>query len=152
MLNVFAIPGPATVGARHAVPLQFGPVYLLDLPGYGYARAGKADRAAFGRLVRHALARERLVGAVWLLDIRHEPSAGDLTMQDLLAERETHVLAALTKGDKLSRELARARAQQLRTRLALPEDQIIVTSTRTGEGIPELREAIAGLIHNVGDR
>ena len=126
--------------------------YFLDLPGYGYARAGKADRAAFGRLVRHALARERLAGTVWLLDIRHEPSAGDLTMQDLLAERETRVLAALTKGDKLSRELARARAQQLRTRLALPEDQIIVTSTRTGEGIPELREAIAGLIHNVGDR
>ena len=146
MLNVFAIPGPATVGARHAVPLQFGPVYLLDLPGYGYARAGKADRAAFGRLVRHALARERLVGAVWLLDIRHEPSAGDLTMQDLLAERETRVLAALTKGDKLSRALARARAHQVRTRLALPEDQIIVTSTRTGEGIPELREAIAGLV------
>ena len=158
MMNVFMIPGSGERGVvrdgagRTSVPHREGPLptphslYFLDLPGYGYARAGKADRAAFGRLVRYALARERLAGAVWLLDIRHEPSAGDLTMQDLLAERETHVLAALTKGDKLSRELARARAQQLRTRLALPEDQIIVTSTRTGEGIPELREAIAGLV------
>jgi GTP-binding protein len=122
--------------------------YFLDLPGYGYARAGKADRAAFGRLVRYALARERLAGAVWLLDIRHEPSTGDLTMQDLLAERETRVLAALTKGDKLSRELARDRAQTLRATLALPEDQIIVTSTRTGEGVAELRDAIAALVRD----
>lgn len=120
--------------------------YFLDLPGYGYARAGKADRAAFGRLVRYALARERLAGAVWLLDIRHAPSADDRTMQDLLAERETRVLAALTKGDKLARDLSRRRARELRAALALPEDQIIVTSTRTGEGVAELREAIAGLI------
>lgn len=123
--------------------------YFLDLPGYGYARASKADLRAFRGLVRHALGRPRLAGVVWLLDIRPEPSADDFTIQDLLAERETRVLAALTKGDKLSRELARDRAQKLRAALALPEDQIIVTSTRTGEGIAELREAIAGLIGGI---
>src|SRR5580765_8241202 len=45
--------------------------YFLDLPGYGYARAGKAQRAAFRGLVKHTLLRERLRGVVWLLDIRH---------------------------------------------------------------------------------
>ena len=118
----------------------------MDLPGYGYSRAGKADRTAFRRLVRHALGRVRLAGVVWLLDIRHEPSADDRTMQDLLAERETRALAALTKGDKLPRAERRRREEELRAALGLPEDQVIVTSARTGEGIPELREAIAGLI------
>jgi GTP-binding protein len=129
---------------------QVEQTFFLDLPGYGYSRAGKADRIAFRRLVRHALHRARLAGVVWLLDIRHQPSADDLTMQDLLAEGETRALAALTKGDKLPRAERRRREQELRATLGLPEDQVIVTSARTGEGIPELRDAIAGLIGGPG--
>jgi GTP-binding protein len=120
--------------------------YLLDLPGYGYARAGKAQRAAFQGLLKHALGRERLRGVVWLLDIRHSPSVDDRAMQDVLVEGETHVLAALTKSDKLSQAHRRTRERELRDELGLPEDQIVVTSTVTGEGIVDLREAIAGLI------
>lgn len=120
--------------------------YFLDLPGYGYARAGKAQRAAFRGLVKHALRRDRLSGVVWLLDIRHPPSADDRAMQDVLVEDETRVLAALTKGDKLTPSKRRTRERELRDDLGLPEDQLIVTSTQTGDGIAELREAIAGLI------
>jgi GTP-binding protein len=120
--------------------------YFLDLPGYGYARAGKAQRAAFRGLVKHALRRERLSGVVWLLDIRHPPSAEDRDMQDVLAEGETNVLAALTKGDKLTTTKRRTREQELRGDLGLPEDQVIVTSAKTGEGIVDLKEAIASLI------
>ena len=123
-----------------------GSHYFLDLPGYGYARAGKAQRAAFRGLLKHALLREQLCGVVWLLDIRHPPSVDDRVMQDVLAEGAMHVLAALTKGDKLSREQRRIRERDLRGELELPEDQVLVTSARTGEGIAELREAIAGLI------
>ncbi len=123
--------------------------YFLDLPGYGYARAGKAERASFRRLVRYALGREGLAGVVWLLDIRHAPSAEDRAMQDLLAERDTRVLAALTKGDKLPAAQRRRRAEELRAALALPEDQLVVTSAKTGEGIAELKEAIGGLIGGV---
>ncbi len=152
MLNVYAVRGAWDVGRGTAPSLTHAPhptphaLYFLDLPGYGYSRAGKADRTAFRRLVRHALGRVRLAGVVWLLDIRHEPSADDRTMQDLLAEREMRALAALTKGDKVPRGERRRREQELRATLGLPEDQVIVTSARTGEGIPELREAIAGLI------
>ncbi|MEX2157658.1 MAG: ribosome biogenesis GTP-binding protein YihA/YsxC [Gemmatimonadales bacterium] len=120
--------------------------YFLDLPGYGYARAGKAQRAAFRGLVKHALRRDRLSGVVWLLDIRHPPSADDRAMQDVLVEDETRVLAALTKGDKLTPSKRRTRERELRDDLGLPEDQLIVTSAQTGDGITELREAIAGLI------
>jgi len=124
--------------------------YFLDLPGYGYARVGKAQRAAFRGLVKHALRRERLRGVVWLLDIRHALSADDQAMQDALAEEETtHVLAALTKGDKLSSTKRSTRERELREELGLPEDQVVATSAKTGEGIADLQEAIAGLISRV---
>ena len=136
-LNVFLIP-ELGIGA---------PVYFLDLPGYGYARVGKAQRAAFRGLVKHTLRRDRLRGVVWLLDIRHPLSADDQAMQDALAEEEkTHVLAALTKGDKLSSGKRTTRERELREELGLPEDQVVATSAKTGEGIADLKEAIAGLI------
>jgi GTP-binding protein len=123
--------------------------YYIDLPGYGYARIGKAQRAAFRGLLKHALRRERLRGVVWLLDIRHPPSTDDRAMQDVLVEGETHVLAALTKGDKLTTAQRRTRERELRDELELPEDQVVVTSAKTGEGIADLKEAIAGLISGV---
>jgi len=90
--------------------------------------------------------REQLRGVVWLLDIRHPPSADDRVMQDVLVQGEIHVLAALTKADKLSAAQRRARERELREELELPEDQVLVTSAKTGEGIVELQEAIGGLI------
>ena len=130
-------------GPRPQAP---GPLYLLDLPGYGYARASKSERAAFRGLVKHTLRREGLRGVVWLLDIRHAPSAEDWAMQESLAEAETHVLAALTKSDKLSAAPRRTREHELRQELELPDDQVVVTSAKTGEGIVELKEAIGALI------
>jgi GTP-binding protein len=123
-----------------------GSHYFLDLPGYGYARIGKGQRAAFRGLLKHTLRRERLRGVVWLLDIRHPPSAEDWAMQESLAEAGSHVLAALTKGDKLSTTQRRTREQELRAELALPEDQVVVTSAVKGDGIVELRDAIGELI------
>ena len=154
-MNVFLIPGSGEWGvvrdgADRKVPLPTPhSLYFLDLPGYGYARAGKVQRAAFRGLLKHALLRERLRGVVWLLDIRHPPSTDDRAMQDVLAEGETHVLAALTKGDKLSTGERRTRERELREELELPEDQVVLTSAKTGEGIADLKEAIAGLISGV---
>ena len=67
-------------------------------------------------------------------------------MQETLVEGETHVLAALTKADKLSTNQRNTRARELRQELELPEDQVVVTSAETGLGIVELNEAIGGLI------
>ncbi len=67
LLNAFRLPG----------------FYLVDLPGYGFARAGKAARAGYRRLVeRYLVERPTLAGVVWLLDSRHEPSREDHAMQD----------------------------------------------------------------------
>ena len=141
--------GGENIGARHAVPLQSPPapsLYLLDLPGYGYARASKGELTAFRGLLNHVVKRPRLVGVVWLLDIRRDPSAEDQAMKDTFAAGGTRVLAALTKSDKLPRGQRLARAAALRETLGVAADQMIITSARTGEGIPELREAVAAIV------
>ena len=150
MLNVYGIPAGAPVGAQHAAPLHQGPYYLLDLPGYGYAKAGKTDRAAFGRILRHVLDRERLAGVVWLLDVRRDPSDDDRAMQDRLAARGTRVLAAITKRDKLPGGQGLRREQAIRAALGLEPEQLVATSARTGEGVAELQEAIGALVRAGG--
>jgi len=150
MLNVYYLPGFGTRGSGLGGPESQAPdpepLHLLDLPGYGYAKASHTDRRAFRLLITHVLDRTRLAGVLWLLDIRREPSDDDRAMQQLFAERETPVLAALTKGDTLARAARARREGDLRSALELEEDQMIVTSAREKEGIDDLREAIAGLI------
>jgi len=125
---------------------QVDGAYLLDLPGYGYARASHGERRAFRGLLTHALQRDRLGGVVWLLDLRRTLSADDRAMQDALAERGTRVLATFTKADKLARGERVKRERELRAELGLGDDQCVLTSARTGDGMDELREAIAGLV------
>ncbi|HYX83195.1 MAG TPA: ribosome biogenesis GTP-binding protein YihA/YsxC [Gemmatimonadales bacterium] len=150
-LNVFLIPGSGEWGVvrgsarKEPLPTPQS-LYFLDLPGYGYARVSKSERTAFRGLLKHALRREHVAGVVWLLDIRHPPSVDDRAMQDVLIDAEINVLAALTKSDKLSSTQQHARERELGRDLELSEDQMIVTSVKTGAGIVELREAIAGLM------
>ncbi len=75
-----------------------------------------------------------------------DPSQDDREMQDVFAAHETRVLAAVTKSDKLPRGRRPARERELREALQLDEDQAIMTSARTGEGVAELREAVAELV------
>jgi GTP-binding protein len=143
--RISAMPGKTR--ALNVFEMQLGtPLYLLDLPGYGYARASKGELTAFRGLLNHVVKRPRLLGVVWLLDIRRDPSIQDQAMQDTFAAAGTRVLAALTKSDKLPRGQRVARAAGLLKALGVPADQLILTSARTGDGIPELREAVAGLI------
>lgn len=154
-LNVYLIPNsgrwPVAGEGRSAItdhppPTTDHAFYLLDLPGYGYARVSQVERAQFAQLVRHVISRPKLAGVVWLLDIRHEPSKGDHEMQDLLAGAQTRVLAAVTKSDKLSRTGRAEHAAALRQALGLDENQIVVTSARTKDGMDDLRDAVRGLV------
>ncbi|HEV8176852.1 MAG TPA: ribosome biogenesis GTP-binding protein YihA/YsxC [Gemmatimonadales bacterium] len=117
--------------------------YLVDLPGYGFARASKSARAGYRKLVTAYLrTRSSLAGIVWLLDIRHQPSADDLEMQELLAESGSPVLAVFTKADKLTRSTQPVRARELAEALGLREDQVQLTSSQSKLGIPELAATI----------
>jgi len=163
MLNVYEIQvgrrekGEVLSGASRAldahrqVPLPSPlSLYLLDLPGYGWARASQGDRAAFQRLITHTLERDHLAGVVWLLDVRRDPSDDDRAMQDRLAAHGTRVLAAITKRDKLPGGQGLRREQAIRAALGLEPEQLVATSARTGEGVAELQEAIGALVRAGG--
>jgi len=120
---------------------------LVDLPGYGYARVSKERQGAWGDLIEGYLRdNANLRGVVQLLDARHEPTADDLRMFDLLADIGVPALVVMTKIDKLT---ARQRGQQL-TALALrcgvEEDQVITCSAVTGEGRDDLAASLAALL------
>ncbi|HEY8259011.1 MAG TPA: ribosome biogenesis GTP-binding protein YihA/YsxC [Gemmatimonadales bacterium] len=139
-------PGKTTLLNAYRLPS----FYLIDLPGYGFARAGKTAREGYRRLLtRYLNERLTLTGVIWLLDIRHDPSADDLEMQQLLIRSGRPVLVALTKADKLSRTAARARAEVLADLLAVNHDQIEITSSRTGLGIGDLAASIAAAVGEV---
>jgi len=124
-----------------------GRFYLLDLPGYGYARVSKTERAAFSKLIDATLAtRADLVGVVWLLDIRRDPTPEDRRMAEILAGTGKPVLAAVTKADKVGRGERHRRLAAIRRAVELPEDQCVVTSATTKEGVGELWEAIEKLV------
>jgi GTP-binding protein len=135
LLNAFRLPG----------------FYLVDLPGYGFARAGKTSRAGYRRLVdRYLLERPTLAGVVWLLDVRHQPSRDDLTMQELLVRTGRPVLVALTKADKLARSAQAARSREIAAALGLHDDQIQLTSSTSRLGIAELAASIIAAVGGTG--
>jgi GTP-binding protein len=140
--RISGTPGKTTLLNAYRLPS----FYLVDLPGYGFSRAGKSARAGYRSLVtRYLRQRPTLAGVVWLLDIRHAPSKEDREVQELLAESERPVLAALTKSDKLPRGQRADRARALARELELPDDQVQPTSSQSGEGIAELAAALLHL-------
>ena len=120
---------------------------LADLPGYGYARVSKERKADWRPLIEGYLRRTpTLAGVVQLLDIRREPSEDDISMLDFLAEIEVPTVVALTKVDKVSRQAAAERGDEIMKALSLSREQIIPFSATTGEGRDELAEALVAIL------
>lgn len=121
--------------------------HLVDLPGYGWAKVSKDERKRFVQLVRgYVEKREALIGIVWLLDIRRTPSDEDLEMSDVFNRSGVPVLVAVTKADKTSRGQRARRLADIVKTLGLEDDQTVVTSAQTKEGIEDLRLSIEQLV------
>ncbi|MBA3316709.1 MAG: ribosome biogenesis GTP-binding protein YsxC [Gemmatimonadales bacterium] len=139
LARVSGTPGKTTLLNAFRLPR----LYLIDLPGYGFARAGKAARAGYRTLItRYLMERPTLAGVVWLLDVRHDPSKDDLEIQDLLIESGRPVLAVLTKADKLTRTTGLSRTCDIAVALGLPQSQVQLTSIKSRQGMTELAESI----------
>jgi GTP-binding protein len=118
-------------------------LYLLDLPGYGFARVSHGERARYQKLVRGLVEkRKTLTGMLWLLDIRHDPSAEDRTYGDLLATQGIPLLVAITKSDKIAFGQRQRRLGELTRALGLPEEQVQLTSSESGAGLADLAESL----------
>lgn len=120
---------------------------LVDLPGYGYARVSKTQRAEWRPLMeRYLTATQQLRGVVMLLDARRKPSDDDLAMLDFLAEHGIPTLIAVTKTDKLAPTRVEGELERIARELQLDRDQLVGFSAVTGAGRDELAAAIVALL------
>jgi GTP-binding protein len=123
--------------------------FLVDLPGYGYARAPGETRDRWPTLIDGYLADNPLLeGVVVLLDCRRGVLAADRRLLSFLAAGGTPVLYVLTKIDKLNRSGRKAAVESVRRELDAPADQVLATSARTKEGLEALIESILALIYS----
>jgi len=124
---------------------------LADLPGYGYAEVPDEMQRAWAPLIEGYLtSAEGLLGVVQLVDSRHPPTDDDRRMFDYLAELGLPTLFVLTKIDKLSRSERRSAVERAREEIGVGEEQLLVTSAKTGEGRDELLAALEGLLEEAG--
>ena len=120
---------------------------LADLPGYGFARVSKERKGEWGRLIESYLRNNPdLRGVVQLLDARHDPTADDMRMFDLLADIGLPTLVVVTKIDKLSARERPVRLRALAAACGVDEEQMIPCSAETGEGRDDLAASLAALL------
>ena len=119
-------------------------ITFVDLPGYGFARVSKAEKERWSELIGGYFELERSFNLVLsLVDIRHEAQKLDQQMIGFLQDAGLPYLVVLTKGDKLGRGKQNSQAALLSRQLEVPRDQMIITSSETGQGIDELKSRIA---------
>ena len=118
--------------------------YLVDLPGYGYAKVSNADRERWDDLINSYFEAQRHhTLLVQLIDCRHAPSADDIQMLHYLHYHNIPFVVALTKADKLKKSQL-AQTQEEFEKLCLPYgcQKVVLTSGESGYGIPELQAVL----------
>lgn len=120
--------------------------YMVDLPGYGFAKVSKAEREKWGKMIENYLQnRPQVQGVIQLLDIRHAPNENDKLMKNWLQHCGIPILLVATKADKVSRGGRQKYLSLIKKTLGLTETPLYF-SAETGEGIDELAAAIAEIL------
>ena len=120
--------------------------YMVDLPGYGFAKVSKTEKEKLSRMIEVFLQnRSQLRGVVHLLDIRHAPNQMDVLMANWLQNSGIPVLMVATKADKISRGGRQKYLNVIRKKLELDEVPLCF-SAESGEGVDELNEAMAEIV------
>ena len=124
-----------------------GAAYLVDLPGYGYAKVSKAERDRWGRLMEAYFASGQITAGVQIVDARHKPTADDVTMVNWFYDTGCPVIVAANKLDKLKRSEIEPNLQRIRETLELrEEDRLVAFSAERGDGREELTAALEAVL------
>ncbi len=128
------------------------PWMLADLPGYGFAKISKNERAAWQKMVRsYLLERENLQCVFLLVDVRHEPQQNDLQMIQWLGEEGIPFVILFTKSDKLKQPAIVSNVALLKRTLKKTWENLphlVITSSETGKG----RDEVLAFIEDVNSR
>lgn len=124
-------------------------MYLVDLPGYGYANANVETKAKWGKMIERYLFNSKTLKAVFLLvDIRHEPSENDRLMYKWISERGYEPVIIATKLDKIKRSQIQKQTALIRRTLGLDAgSKLYAFSAQSKQGRDEIWEAIEGLLN-----
>ena len=139
--RVGAAPGKTTQINYFKIDNAF---YLVDLPGYGYARVSKGERDRWGRLMEGYFADPELMTlGVMIVDARHKPTADDCTMAQWYRGTGCPFLVVANKLDKLKKSEVEGNLQRIRETLELGEEDLVIPfSAEKGTGRDELLRAI----------
>lgn len=117
-------------------------MYLVDLPGYGYANANEKVKAQWGKMIENYLHGSKKLKAVFLLiDIRHEPSGNDKLMYDWILHQGFKPIIIATKLDKINRSQVQKHVKMIKTGLQTEPDTILIPySAQSKQGREEIYE------------
>lgn len=123
-------------------------IYFVDLPGYGYAKVSKEEKAKWGNIIEEYLnERENLRLAILLVDSRHEPTKDDVMMFQWIKATKKRVVVVATKTDKLTKNQLSKNMYVIKKTLSMKEDdRLVFFSAQTGAGRDELWSVIKSLI------
>jgi len=121
-------------------------IMLVDLPGYGFAKVSKSEKAQWGETIENYFTeRTQLTACVLILDIRRDPNDDDLGMLYWLQHYNVKALVALTKSDKLSNNQQASRLAKISKQLHIPKEDFILFSSLTRKGKDVVWEKIEEL-------
>ena len=124
-----------------------GRLYLVDLPGYGYAKVSQAERDRWGKLMEQFFAAQLFQLGVMIVDARHKPTADDVTMAQWFKASGCALVVVANKLDKLKKSEVEPNMALIRRTLELDESvRIIPFSAEKGQGREELISEITKII------
>jgi len=123
-------------------------MYLVDLPGYGYAKVSESEKEKWGKMIERYLQTSKKLKAVFLLiDIRHDPSANDRQMYEWMVYQGYAPIIIATKLDKIKRSQLQKNVKAIREGLNVQPGTIIIPfSAETKQGRDEIWELIDSLV------
>ena len=127
--------------------------YLVDLPGYGYAKVSKVERDRWGKLMESYFASGLINWGVMIVDARHKPTADDVTMAKWFFDSGCPLIVVANKLDKLKKSEIEPNLTQIYETLELrEEDYLIPYSAEKGTGREDLLELLSAVIEGTVDQ
>ena len=121
-------------------------VYLIDLPGYGYAKVSQSERERWGKLMEDYFAAGLFRLGVMIVDARHKPTADDVTMAEWFKQADCRLVVVANKLDKLKKSEIEPKLACIRETLDLPADVLLIPfSAEKGQGREQLLSEIQAL-------
>lgn len=122
-------------------------LYLVDLPGYGYAKVSQKEKERWGRLMEDFFAMGQINLGIMIVDSRHKPTADDITMAQWFKSTGCAMVVVANKLDKLKKSQVEGNLQLIRETLELPEEVLLIPfSAEKGQGREALMNEILKFI------